>query len=114
MTSPTRAGRRRDGWYCARGLPQVEVKLCSQIRGTDLKVLGFNIGAQVARQYHAGQVFLAGDSARIINPPTGRLGGKTPRSPGRPQPGLEAVAAVLHGQAGLASARYSIYTYHTM
>jgi putative polyketide hydroxylase len=45
-------------------------------------------------------VFLAGDSASVINPPTGGLGGKTPRNPGRPQPGLEAVAAVLHGQAG--------------
>jgi hypothetical protein len=32
----------------------------------------------------------------------GGLGGKTPRSPGRPQPGLEAVAAVLHSQAGSA------------
>jgi hypothetical protein len=76
-------------------------------------VLGFNIGAQVARDstVPAGRVFLAGDLARIINPPTGGgLGGKTPRSPGRPQPGLEAVAAVLHGQAG--PARYSIYLSH--
>jgi hypothetical protein len=40
-----------DGSYCGRGLPVrgVEVKLRPQIRGTDLKVLGFNIGAQVAR-----------------------------------------------------------------
>jgi putative polyketide hydroxylase len=36
-----------------------------------------NIGAQVARRYRAGRVFLAGDSARIINPPTGGLGGNT-------------------------------------
>jgi putative polyketide hydroxylase len=41
----------------AAGLPEVEVKLRPQIRGTDFKVLGFNIGAQVARQYHAGRVF---------------------------------------------------------
>jgi len=32
----------------------------------------------------------------------------TPRSPGRPQPDLEAVAAVLHGQAGLAPALLDI------
>jgi hypothetical protein len=59
-------------------------------------------------------IFLAGDSARIINPPRPAVGSAatTPRSPGRPQPGLEAVAAVLHGQAG--PAPYSIYTYHTM
>jgi hypothetical protein len=50
----------------AAGLPEVEVKLRPQMPGTDLKVLGFNIGAQVARQYHAGRVFLAGDSASII------------------------------------------------
>jgi hypothetical protein len=55
----------------------------------------------------AAGVFLEGDSARVINPPTGGLGGKTPRSPGRPQRGLEAVAAAPHGQAG--PARYSIH-----
>jgi putative polyketide hydroxylase len=83
----------------------VEVKLRPQIRGTDLKVLGFNIGAQVARQYRAGRVFLAGDSARI-NPPTGGLGGNT---------GVQdahnlawKLAAVLHGQAGPAL----LDTYH--
>jgi hypothetical protein len=40
-------------------------------------VLGFNIGAQVARgsTVPAGWVFLADDSARIMNPPTGGLGG---------------------------------------
>jgi putative polyketide hydroxylase len=55
----------------------VEVKLSPQIPGTDLKVLGFNIGAQVARgvTVPAGWVFLADDSARIMNPPTGGLGG---------------------------------------
>jgi putative polyketide hydroxylase len=30
-------------------LPEVEVKLRPHIPGTDLKVLGFSIGAQVAR-----------------------------------------------------------------
>jgi FAD binding domain len=63
-----------------------------------------------ARQYRASRVFLAGDSARIINPPTGGLGGNTEVPPGRPQPGLEAVAAVLQGQA-----RPTLLdTYHTM
>jgi hypothetical protein len=33
-----------------------------------------------ARQYRASRVFLAGDSARIINPPTGELGGNTAES----------------------------------
>jgi putative polyketide hydroxylase len=37
-----------------------------------------------ARQYRAGRVFLAGDSARIINPLTGGLGGNTRVRPGRP------------------------------
>jgi putative polyketide hydroxylase len=54
-------------------------------------------------------VFLEGDSARSsTGQPVGSAA--TPRSPGRPQPGLEAVAAVLHGQAGLAP--YSIYLSH--
>ena len=89
----------------AAGLPDVEVKLRPQIPGTDLRVLGFNIGAQVAVQYRAGRVFLAGDSARI-NPPTGGLGGNT---------GVQdahnlawKLAAVLHGQAGPAL----LDTYH--
>ncbi len=60
----------------AAGLPDVVVKLHPQVPGTDLKVLGFDIAAQVARQYRAGRVFLAGDAARI-NPPTGGLGGNT-------------------------------------
>jgi hypothetical protein len=50
-STPTRADRRQDGSYCGRpacpsGGGQAT---CPQIRGTDLKVLGFNIGAQVAR-----------------------------------------------------------------
>jgi putative polyketide hydroxylase len=83
----------------AAGLPEVKVKLRPQIPGTDHKVLGFNVGAQVARQYSTGRVFLTGDAARI-NPPTGGLGGNT---------GVQdahnlawKLAAVLHGQAGAA------------
>ena len=73
---------------------------CPQIPGTDLKVLGFNIGAPRSRAAvpRAGRpgVFLAGDLARVINPPRPAVGSAatTPRSPSRtpPQPGLEAVA----------------------
>jgi putative polyketide hydroxylase len=89
----------------AADLPEVKVKLRPQIPGTDLKVLGFDIGAQVARQYRVDKVFLAGDAARI-NPPTGGLGGNT---------GVQdthnlawKLAAVLHGQAGPAL----LDTYH--
>jgi putative polyketide hydroxylase len=89
----------------AAGLPDVEVRLRPQIPGTDFKVLGFSIGAQLARHYRVGRVFLAGDAARI-NPPTGGLGGNT---------GIQdahnlgwKLAAVLHGQAGPAL----LDTYH--
>jgi putative polyketide hydroxylase len=81
----------------AAGLPDLEVRLHPQIPGTDLKVLGFPIGAQLARRYRAGRVFLVGDAAHIV-PPTGGLGGST---------GVQdthnlawKLAAVLHGQAG--------------
>ena len=81
----------------AAGLPDAEVRLRPQIPGTGLKVLGFSIGAQLARRYRVGRVFLAGDAARI-NPPTGGLGGNT---------GIQdahnlgwKLAAVLGGQAG--------------
>ncbi|HEY6737347.1 MAG TPA: FAD-dependent monooxygenase [Actinopolymorphaceae bacterium] len=60
----------------AAGLPDADIRLCPQIPGTDVTVLGFPIGAQVARTYQAGRIFLAGDAARI-NPPTGGLGGST-------------------------------------
>jgi putative polyketide hydroxylase len=81
----------------AAGLPDVAVRLRPQIPGTDLKVLGFSVGARVARAYRGGRVFLVGDAAKIV-PPTGGLGGSTGI--------LDAhnlawkLAAVLRGQAG--------------
>jgi putative polyketide hydroxylase len=57
----------------AAGLSDVQVTLRAQVPGTDLKVLGFPIGAQVARSYGSGRVFLAGDAAHV-SPPTGGLG----------------------------------------
>ncbi|UJB46013.1 FAD-dependent oxidoreductase [Streptomyces sp. A1-5] len=79
------------------GLDDVEVSLRPQIPGTDVTVLGFPIGAQVARSYRSGRVFLAGDAARI-QPPTGGFGGST---------GVQdahnlawKLAAVLAGRAG--------------
>src|SRR5919202_582012 len=81
----------------AAGLPDVEVTIRPQIPGTDLKVLGFPIGAQVAQQYSLGRVFLVGDAAHIV-PPTGGLGANI---------GIQdahnlawKLAAVLRGQAG--------------
>jgi hypothetical protein len=100
-TTPTRAGRRRDGSYYGRPARGVEVKLrVPRSSGTDLKVLGFNIGAQVARQYRAGRVFSL-QATRLVSS-TRRWARRQHRSPGRPQRGLEAEAAVLHGQAGAA------------
>src|ERR671936_906642 len=55
----------------AVGLADVAVTLRPQIPGTDLKVLGFPIGAQVARQYRIGPVFLVGDAAHIVPPTRG-------------------------------------------
>jgi putative polyketide hydroxylase len=81
----------------ASGLDDVQVSLRPQIPGTDITVLGFPIGAQVARSYRSGRVFLAGDAART-QPPTGGFGGST---------GIQdahnlawKLAAVLSGTAG--------------
>ncbi|MFI6348449.1 FAD-dependent monooxygenase [Streptomyces sp. NPDC050560] len=81
----------------ASGLDDVAVTLRPQIPGTDVTVLGFPIGARVARAYRRGRVFLAGDAARI-QPPTGGFGGST---------GIQdahnlawKLAAVLAGSAG--------------
>lgn len=83
----------------AAGIPGVPVTVRPQIPGTDIKVLGFTIGAQVAQRYRAGRVFLAGDSAHIV-PPTGGLGANT---------GIQdahnlawKLAAVIRGEAGTA------------
>ena len=81
----------------ATSLPDLTVTIQAQIPGTDLKVLAFTIGAQVARRYRVGRVFIAGDAAHIV-PPTGGLGANT---------GIQdahnlawKLAAVLRGQAG--------------
>ena len=90
----------------AAGLPDAEITLRPQIPGTNRKVLGFSIGAQVAHEYRAGRVFLVGDAAHVV-PPTGGLGGNT---------GIQdthnlawKLAAVLRGDAGPSL----LDTYHT-
>jgi len=89
----------------AAGLPDVEVSLRPQIPDTDLKLLGFTIGAQLAQQYRMGRTFLVGDAAHIV-PPTGGLGANT---------GIQdahnlawKLAAVVRGEAGPAL----LDTYH--
>ncbi|MFD2078086.1 2-polyprenyl-6-methoxyphenol hydroxylase [Actinopolymorpha cephalotaxi] len=89
----------------AAGLPDVKVTLLPQIPGTERRVFGFGIGAQLARRYGSGRVFLVGDAAHLM-PPTGGLNGNT---------GVQdahnlawKLAAVLHGQAGPAL----LDTYH--
>jgi len=57
----------------AVGLAELDVRIISQIPGTDLKVLCFPISAQIAERYRTDRVFLAGDAAHAI-PPTGGFG----------------------------------------
>jgi hypothetical protein len=106
----TRAGRRRDGSYC--GLPAClrdgGQATCPQIPGTDLKVLGFTTSVPRSRAtvpcLPAGRGCFPCRRLGSYHQPAatgGGLGGNNtaePRTP--PRPGLEAVAAVLHGQAG--------------
>ena len=89
----------------AAGVTDVLVSLRPQIPGTDIKMLGFAIGAQVAQQYRVGPTFLVGDAAHIV-PPTGGLGANT---------GIQdahnlawKLAAVVKGEAGPAL----LDTYH--
>jgi putative polyketide hydroxylase len=89
----------------ASGLPNVRVTLRPQIPGTDLKVLGFPIGAQLAQQYRLGRVFLVGDAAHIV-PPTGGFGGSAGVQDAHNL--VWKLAAVLRGEAGSAL----LDTYH--
>jgi hypothetical protein len=67
----------------AAGLPDLEVRLHPQIPGTDLKVLGFTIGAQLAHSYRAGQVFLVGDATCTA---ASRCSWPAPPAPAGPRP----------------------------
>ena len=55
----------------AAGLPDVAVSLRPQIPGTDLKVLGFSVGARVARRYRDGRVFWSATRPRSCRRPAG-------------------------------------------
>ncbi|MDH2427234.1 FAD-dependent monooxygenase [Sphaerisporangium sp. TRM90804] len=80
----------------AVGDPGLEVTVADQL-ADGVKVLAWEIGAQVAARFRGGRVFLAGDSAHVI-PPTGALGASL---------GIQdahnlawRLAAVLGGRAG--------------
>lgn len=60
----------------AIGAAGTPVELLAQIPRTQVKRLGFVIGAQIAERYRAGRCFLAGDAAHML-PPTLGLGGST-------------------------------------
>ena len=89
----------------AAGLPDAKVTVHEQIPGTGRKVFGFSIGAQVARAYRSGRVFLVGDAAHLM-PPTGGLNGNTGVQDA--QNLAWKLAAVLRGDAGAAL----LDTYH--
>lgn len=90
-STSTRAGRRRDDSYCGRPPPEGwrSSYVSPHPRQRPQSVLGFNIGAQVARAtvpcLPAAGVLLADDLARVINPPTGGgLGGNNTAESRRP------------------------------
>ncbi|WP_405773827.1 FAD-dependent monooxygenase [Streptomyces sp. NBC_01538] len=57
----------------AIGLPDLKVRIIPQLPAGGAKWLSFVIGAQVAREYRRGRVFLVGDAAHLV-PPTGGFG----------------------------------------
>jgi hypothetical protein len=106
-TRRMRAGRRRDGSYCGRGLPEVEAKLRPQIprhRPQSSRVLHRCPGCAAVPCWPGVPCRRLGS----YHQPADRWARRQHWSPGRPQRGLEAVAAVLYGQAGAAL----LNTYH--
>ncbi|MBO8195131.1 FAD-dependent monooxygenase [Streptomyces oryzae] len=57
----------------AIGQPDLDVRIVPQLPAGGAKWLSFIIGAQVAREYRRGRVFLVGDAAHLV-PPTGGFG----------------------------------------
>ncbi|MFF3323757.1 FAD-dependent monooxygenase [Streptomyces sp. NPDC002889] len=81
----------------AIGEPDLEVGIVAQLPAGGAKWLSFVIGAQVARNYREGRVFLVGDAAHLV-PPTGGFGASL---------GIQdannlawKLAAVIDGEAG--------------
>ncbi|MDH2390840.1 FAD-dependent monooxygenase [Streptomyces sp. HNM0663] len=81
----------------AIGEPELEVGIIPQLPAGGAQWLSFVIGAQVAREYRRGRVFLVGDAAHLV-PPTGGFGASL---------GIQdasnlawKLAAVLDGEAG--------------
>ncbi|MBE9499240.1 FAD-dependent monooxygenase [Streptomyces sp. GKU 257-1] len=81
----------------AIGQPDLDVRIVPQLPAGGAKWLSFIIGAQVAREYRRGRVFLVGDAAHLV-PPTGGFGA----SLGIQDAGNLAwkLAAVLDGESG--------------
>ncbi|MFM9608656.1 hypothetical protein DF268_02670 [Streptomyces sp. V2] len=57
----------------AIGVDELAVRIVPQLPAGGAKWLSFVIGAQVAREYRRGRVFLVGDAAHLV-PPTGGFG----------------------------------------
>ncbi|MDJ1138220.1 FAD-dependent monooxygenase [Streptomyces iconiensis] len=81
----------------AIGQQDLDVRIVPQLPAGGAKWLSFVIGAQVAREYRRGRVFLVGDAAHLV-PPTGGFGA----SLGIQDAGNLAwkLAAVLDGESG--------------